>query len=71
MNKKTCQKTIGKRLRKLRTEHNVSSKQMAKIMEVSWFTYWKFERGRGTIMLSHVIRVAIFFEKSLDYIVGE
>ena len=71
MNKKACQKIIGKRLRKLRREHNVSSKQMANIMQVSLFTYWKFERGRGTIMVSHVIRVAIFFKKSLDYIVRE
>ena len=49
----------------------MSLKQMAEIMDVSPFKYWQFERGRGTIMVSHAIKVATFFKESLDYIAGE
>ncbi len=71
MNKRECQKAIGKRFKEIRTKHNVAPKEMAKIMDVSLFKYKRFEKGRGTIMVNHAIRVAIHFGISLDYIGGE
>lgn len=71
MNKRTCQRIIGKRLKEIRIKHNVTPKEMSEIMDVPLSKYKSFEKGRGTIMLSHAIRIATHFQISMDYIAGE
>ena len=57
-----------KTIEKLRKEKNLSQEQIAKIAEMSQSNYSKYERGILDISLSVAIKLANYFNVSLDFL---
>ncbi len=58
------------RLRQLRKKHKLIQKQMAELLDITVATYSNYENGIYTPDLESAIRIADYFEVSLDYLVG-
>ena len=59
------------RLRDLREDHDLSQKELAKIIGMSQTGYSKYETGENDIPTSILIALARFYEVSIDYLLGE
>ena len=55
---------------KLRVEAGYSKKEVATAIGVSPATYSKFEKGQGKIRSSHLLSLAMLYDKSCEYIIG-
>ncbi|MCL6559473.1 MAG: helix-turn-helix domain-containing protein [Firmicutes bacterium] len=60
----------GDRLRELRQSRNLSLKDVADALGTSKSTIGNIERGTKPASLEMVIKLADFFDVSLDYLVG-
>ncbi len=62
---------INERIKELRTEKNISQKQLAKTIGVTQkaIDYW--ERAVNEPKASYIIALADFFEVSCDYLLGK
>ena len=58
------------RLRDLREDHDLSQKELAKIIGMSQTGYSKYETGENDIPTSILIALARFYNTSTDYILG-
>jgi len=58
------------RLFELRTEKNLSQREIAKIMNVSQGTYNNWENSNTQPSIEQLIALADFFEVSVDYLIG-
>lgn len=58
------------RLRNLREDKDLTQREMAQILNMSQTGYSKYETGENDIPTSILIKVAIFFDTSIDYLVG-
>lgn len=58
------------RLRRLRTEHHQSQKEIAALLGVSQKTYSDYERGRIHIPVRYLLILARYYDVSVDYISG-
>ena len=58
------------RLRDLREDRDMTQKQMAEILNMSQTGYSKYETGENDIPTSILIQSALFFDTSIDYILG-
>ena len=56
---------FSKNLKKLRQERGVSIKEMAKVAKVCPSTIYNWEKGKVMPLMSHVVRIAVFFKISL------
>lgn len=56
------------RLKDIREDHDISQKQMAKILGISRSTYSLWELGINIISLKNLCDYADYFDYSLDYI---
>lgn len=56
------------RMKELREEKNLMQKDMAKILDLSPFTYSHYETKDTIISLTQLIKVTDYFDVSLDYI---
>ena len=61
---------MSNRLRDLREDKDMTQKQMAEILNMSQTGYSKYETGENDIPTSILIHSALFFETSIDYILG-
>ncbi|MCL2375637.1 MAG: helix-turn-helix transcriptional regulator [Firmicutes bacterium] len=61
--------TFSKRLSELMHENEVSSKELAVVIDVSVNTINDWKRGKFQINLSNAIKIANFFKCSLDFLV--
>ena len=61
---------FGKRLQSLRNEKGLKQTEMAKFIGRSDATYQKMEYGTINVPGLTLIKLADFFEVSLDYLVG-
>lgn len=63
---------INETLKKLRTTKNLSQNEMAEILDVSLSSYQKYERDKNCITpsLEVLMRIADFYNVSLDYLLG-
>ena len=61
---------FGKRLQELRSEKGLKQTEMAEFLERSDATYQKMEYGTINVPGLTLIKLADFFEVSLDYLVG-
>ncbi len=59
------------RLRDLREDKDLSQKTLAKIVGMSQTGYSKYETGENDIPTEILIKLARFYEVSIDYLLGE
>ena len=58
------------RLRDLREDRDMSQTQMAKILVMSQTGYSKYETGENDIPTQILIKLADFYNTSVDYLLG-
>ena len=61
---------IFSRIRDLREDHDLTQAEMAKLLGVKQTTYSKYELGKILVPIDILIRLADFYQVSLDYLVG-
>lgn len=59
---------VGKRLRALREEKNITQEELGKILGTSHVTIGRYENGERIPKLDILIDLANYFETSLDYL---
>ena len=57
------------RIRDIRNDWGLTQKQIAKILHVSQNTYSQYEIGTSRFPLDAVVKLAEFYEVSMDYLV--
>jgi transcriptional regulator with XRE-family HTH domain len=62
--------TFGQRLRVLREEKKLVQKEIADLLNVSQSTIGKYESDQRTPSPDAIIKLAMFFEVSTDYLLG-
>lgn len=61
---------IFQRIRDLREDSDLTQEQVAEILGVKQTTYSKYELGKILVPIDILIRLADFYQVSLDYLVG-
>ena len=59
------------RIRDLRTDRDLNQTQVAKLLGMSQTGYSKYETGENDVPTQVLIRLARFYDTSIDYILGE
>jgi transcriptional regulator with XRE-family HTH domain len=59
------------RIRDLREDKDMNQTQIAKILEMSQTGYSKYETGENDIPTAILIKLARFYNTSIDYLLGE
>lgn len=62
--------TIGKRIKNLREEKNLSAKEVAEFIDINQSTYSKLENDKKSISVSELKKITKFFGVSADNIIG-
>ena len=70
MSKEVFRTEIAKKLRKLRNERNLTSKQVAEAIGISHASYRKYETDTKP-PYDKLVKIADFFNVSVDYLVGK
>ena len=60
-----------KRIRDLREDRDLNQTEIAKILEMSQTGYSKYETGENDIPTAVLIKLARFYNTSVDYLLGE
>lgn len=58
------------RIRSLREDHDLTQKEVAKILNMSQTGYSKYETGENDVPSKILIELAKFYGTSVDYILG-
>ena len=58
------------RIRNLREDKDLYQKDIAKLLGISQQYYSDYENGKRTMPIAYLIKLAQFYNVSLDYIVG-
>lgn len=58
------------RLRDLREDHDMSQTALSKILGMSQTGYSKYETGENDIPTSILIKLSLFYDTSVDYLLG-
>ncbi|MBQ0083701.1 MAG: helix-turn-helix transcriptional regulator [Clostridiales bacterium] len=58
------------RIRNLREDHDLNQTQVAKILNMSQTGYSKYETGENDIPTAVLIKLSLFYNTSVDYILG-
>lgn len=61
---------LYQRIRELREEHDLTQVQMGKILSCSQRVYSNYERGELDIPTEILIKLADFYEVSVDYLLN-
>ena len=59
-----------RRIRDLREDHDLTQREMAKILNCSQQVYSNYELGQRDIPTDILIKLSDFFQVSVDYILG-
>ncbi len=59
-----------KRIRDLREDNDLSQKQLAQILSMSQTGYSKYETGENDIPTQILIKLALYYNTSVDYLLG-
>ena len=59
------------RLRDLREDRDMNQTQIAKMLDMSQTGYSKYETGENDIPTAILIKLARFYDTSIDYLLGE
>lgn len=57
-----------RRLRDLREDHDLMQKEVAAILGIQQTVYSRYERGFQTIPVEHLLKLADYYQVSIDYI---
>ena len=60
-----------RRLRDLREDKNMNQTQVSKMLGMSQTGYSKYETGENDIPTTILIKLARFYDTSIDYLLGE
>ena len=60
-----------KRIRDLREDHDMNQTQIATMLGMSQTGYSKYETGENDIPTAILIKLARFYNTSIDYLLGE
>lgn len=58
------------RIRDLREDHDLTQEQVAQILCVKQTTYSRYESGAINVPVDVLIKLASFYQTSVDYILG-
>lgn len=58
------------RIRELREDRDLKQKQIADYLMCDQSLYSKYERGEREIPLRYAVQLALYYQKSVDYIIG-
>lgn len=61
---------LCKRIRDLREDKDKTQAELAKYLNITQTTYSKYELGRISIPIDVVVKLADYYDVSLDYLVG-
>ena len=59
------------RIRNLREDHDMNQTQVAKMLGMSQTGYSKYETGENDIPTGILIKLANFYNTSIDYLLGQ
>ena len=59
------------RIRDLREDHDMNQTEVAKILGMSQMGYSKYETGENDLPTAVLIKLARFYNTSIDYLLGE
>ena len=59
------------RIRDLRQDKDMSQKELAQFLGMSQTGYSKYETGENDVPTSILIKLAFFYNTSIDYILGQ
>lgn len=59
---------MGNKLKELRTQKCISSEQLAENLDVAKSIIWSYELNKKEPSNSHLIKIADFFDVSVDYL---
>lgn len=59
-----------RRIRDLREDNDLSQKQLAQILDMSQTGYSKYETGENDIPTQILIKLALYYNTSVDYLLG-
>ena len=59
------------RIRDLREDRDLTQTQLAKILGMSQTGYSKYETGENDVPTTILIKLARFYDTSIDYLLGE
>ncbi|MDD5022405.1 MAG: helix-turn-helix domain-containing protein [Endomicrobiaceae bacterium] len=71
MDKKITLEIFGRRLKKLREQHNLSTKVLGEIVGVSDATISRYENGKRDPDLMAAYNIAEYFGVTVEYLCGE
>ena len=60
-----------KRLRDMREDRDMNQTQVARVLGMSQTGYSKYETGENDVPTAVLIRLARFYNTSIDYLLGE
>ncbi len=63
-------KNYTERLRELREDKDLSQREIAELLNCTQTAYGKWENGKRDIKIGDLIKLAKFYNVSLDYIAG-
>lgn len=58
------------RLKEIRKDHDYNQIEIAKILGITQVQYSRYETGERLIPINHLIKLAEFYNVSIDYLVG-
>ncbi len=61
---------LAKILKEKRINHKLTQRDIAKILKINQVTYHGYESGKHEPSLGILIKIADYYETSLDYLVG-
>ena len=61
---------LHNRIRELREDKDLTQKYMAAYLCVAQNTYSNYENGRREIPVAQLIRLAVFYNVNMDYLLG-
>ena len=61
---------LYRRIRDLREDRDITQKQMAEYLQIHQTTYSDYELGNLNVPTDILIKLAIFYKTSIDYLVG-
>lgn len=57
-----------RRLKDLREDHDLMQKEIAAILGIQQTVYSRYERGFQTIPIEHILKLADYYNVSIDYL---
>lgn len=62
--------SLYKRIRDLREDRDITQRKMAELLQIHQTTYSDYELGNLNIPVEVLIKLAKFYETSVDYLLG-